>query len=484
MKWIITLLSLCALLSARDLKIGSKKFTESVILGEIVNQLALSQGIKTEYRAELGGTRILWNALLSGEIDIYPEYSGTIINEILADQGYQNFEQITSYLEDKDLALVGPLGFNNTYAVGVLREKAKKYQLHSISDLVLIPNLKFGFTNEFMDRKDGWPALREKYNLPQKNVSGIDHDLAYKALESGSIDVTDLYSTDAEIKYYDLFVLKDDKQYFPEYHACFLLRKEIINTFADFVKSLKLLENSIDENKMIRMNADVKIEKIPVKKVAIQFLNNRYNLSLQSQSECWSDRLLKNSTDHLLLVLISLSFAILVSIPLGILSIKKKKTGQFILAVAGILQTIPSLAILVFMIPFLGIGAYPAMAALFLYSLLPIIRNTYSGINDIPNHIIESAIALGLTPWERLRFVELPLATRSILAGIKTAAVINIGTATLGALIGAGGYGQPILTGIRLDDISLILEGAVPAALLALIVQAFFDLIEKLIVKH
>jgi len=155
-----------------------------------------------------------------------------------------------------------------------------------------------------------------------------------------------------------------------------------------------------------------------------------------------------------------------------------------VLSIAGIIQTIPSLAILVFMIPLLGIGAYPAMMALFLYSLLPIIRNTYSGIIDIPVHLTESAIALGLTDWERLRFVEIPLAARSILAGIKTAAVINVGTATLGALIGAGGYGQPILTGIRLDDTWLILQGAIPAALLALLVQGFFDLLEKRFVKH
>jgi osmoprotectant transport system permease protein len=133
----------------------------------------------------------------------------------------------------------------------------------------------------------------------------------------------------------------------------------------------------------------------------------------------------------------------------------------------------------VFLIPWLGIGYAPAVVALFLYSLLPILRNTHAGLADIARDLRESGEALGLPTFARLRYVELPLAMRSILAGIRTAAVINVGTATLGALIGAGGYGQPILTGIRLDDLGLILEGAIPAAVLALLVQALFAVLER-----
>src|SRR5690606_5381782 len=144
----------------------------------------------------------------------------------------------------------------------------------------------------------------------------------------------------------------------------------------------------------------------------------------------------------------------------------------------GLLQTLPSLAVFVFMIPLFGIGAAPAIAALFLYSLLPIVRNTHAGLTAIPIELRETAAAIGLPPATRLWRVELPLALRPILAGIKTAAVINVGTATLGALIGAGGYGQPILTGIRLDDLGLIFEGAIPAAILALLVQGLFEAVE------
>jgi osmoprotectant transport system permease protein len=150
-----------------------------------------------------------------------------------------------------------------------------------------------------------------------------------------------------------------------------------------------------------------------------------------------------------------------------------------VFAIADILQTLPALALLVFLIPWLGIGYAPAIVALFLYSVLPILRNTHTGLADIPRDLRESAEALGLPRMARLRYVELPLAARSMLAGIRTAAVINVGTATLGALIGAGGYGQPILTGIRLDDTSLILEGAVPAAVLALLVQWIFGRMER-----
>jgi osmoprotectant transport system permease protein len=176
--------------------------------------------------------------------------------------------------------------------------------------------------------------------------------------------------------------------------------------------------------------------------------------------------------------------AIAIAVPLGILSARRPRLGQVVLGAVGVLQTIPSLALLVFMIPLFGIGGPPAVAALFFYSLLPIVRNTYTGLRDIPPALTESARALGLPPRARLRLVELPLASPAVLAGIKTAAVINVGTATLGALIGAGGYGQPILTGIRLDDMGLILQGAVPAALLALAVQGLFEFVERRIVPQ
>ena len=463
------------------IKVGSKKFTENVILGEIVTQLITSQNQEAEHIRELGGTRILWNALLSGEIEIYPEYTGTIIKEILANETV-NEKNLKEKLEEYNIGIISPLGFNNTYALGMKKELAEKLSIEKISDLKNHPSLTFGFTNEFMDREDGWHGLRRTYNLPQTNVTGLDHDLAYKGLASGSIDIIDLYSTDAEIEYYNLKVLNDDLHYFPDYKAVILYRKKLENSHPEIIKKLQMLVNSIPEKMMIKMNSDVKIDKMSEASVAATFLENKFSIKPSYVESTFFSRLWHNTKEHLFLVFISLVAAILISIPLGVLAFKNKKLGKIILGVTGIIQTIPSLALLVFMIPLLGIGSYPAICALFLYSLLPIVRNTHSGLGDIQNSIRESAIVLGLSPSFILKKIELPLASRSILTGIKTSAVINVGTATLGALIGAGGYGQPILTGIRLDDISLILEGAVPAALLALLVQWIFDLSEKFII--
>jgi osmoprotectant transport system permease protein len=481
--FIIIILTVAPVLSQENvqLKVGSKKFTENVILGEIITNLAENQNVNVSYVRELGGTRILWNALLNGEIDIYPEYTGTIIEEIFSDE-YIEQENLESRLNKINIGITKPLGFNNTYAIGMKKEKAEKYGINKISDLKNFPNMQFGFTNEFMDRNDGWPGLRNKYQLAQTDVTGLDHDLAYRGLEAGSIDVIDFYSTDAEIEYYNLKVLEDDLKYFTEYKCVIVYRKELELIYPDFVLSIKELEGVISESQMIKMNSVVKIKGESEEQVAANFIKSRFYIDADIEESKITDRLWHNTKEHLFLVIISLTGAIIISIPLGIIAYKKKKFGKVILSITGVIQTIPSLALLVFMIPLLGIGSWPAISALFLYSLLPIVRNTFTGLEDIPTSIRESAIVLGLSPSAILKKIELPLASRSILAGIKTSAVINVGTATLGALIGAGGYGQPILTGIRLDKVSLILEGAIPAALLALLVQWLFDLSEKVIV--
>ncbi len=447
-----------------------------------MTQLAQSDGAKVKYLRQLGGTRVLWDALLKGEIDIYPEYTGTITQEIFAGKNIRDEETLEKALAEKNILMSRPLGFNNTYAIGMKEDVAERLGITKISDLRKYPMLKFGFTNEFMNRGDGWLSLRNAYKLPQKNVRGLDHDLAYRGLESGSIEVIDLYSTDAEIRYYKLRVLEDDLNHFPEYNAVLLYRSDLNERAPEVLKTILKLEERIPEKTMIEMNAKVKIDGIPEGLVASEFLKKNLSITTEPKEETFLTRLLHNTIQHLFLVAVSLTAAILISIPLGILAHRKEKVGQAILGITGVIQTIPSLALLVFMIPLLGIGSAPAIVALFLYSLLPIVRNTYSGLQDIPQGIRESGEALGLPPRARLRLVELPMASRSILSGIKTSAVINVGTATLGALIGAGGYGQPILTGIRLNNIGLILEGAIPAAVLALLVQGLFDLLEFVVV--
>ena len=478
---LITLFTLPLKANTR-ITVGSKKFTESVILGEIIFHIIQKSGKEAVHRRQLGGTRVLWNALLKGDINIYPEYTGTISEEILAGKKIRGYKAIAAALKKKGILMTRPLGFNNTYIIGMRDTLAAKLNIERISDLKFFSELRFAFSNEFMDRQDGWPGLKHFYGLPQQNVRGIDHDLAYRGLESGTIDAIDLYSTDAEIQYYGIKRLTDDFNYFQRYEAVFLYQQDLKRKFPGLVANLQQMEGAIDEARMTRLNARSKLDKIPENKVAAEFLASAFDLKVETKEETTLSRLFRHTGEHLLLVFISLTAAILVALPLGIAAAKFPKTGQIILGVVGIIQTIPSLALLVFMIPLLGIGGPPALMALFLYSLLPIVRNTHDGLRDIPIAITESAQALGLPPGGRLLKVELPLCSRMILAGIKTSAVINVGTATLGALIGAGGYGQPILTGIRLDDVGLILQGAIPAAALAILVQFAFVFLDRIFI--
>jgi osmoprotectant transport system permease protein len=485
--------------------VGSKAFTESVILAELAAQLVRRAGVPATHRAELGGTRLLWNALRQGEIDVYPEYIGTLRQEIFAGQDVRGDEVLRQALAGKGIRMSRPLGFNNTYALGMKQERAEQLGIRTISDLRRHPELKFGFTSEFMDRGDGWPGLRERYQLTQQQVTGLEHALAYRGLDNGSIDVTDLYSTDAEIKYYGLRLLEDDLGYFPHYYAVLLYRADLAERAPAAVEALLQLEGRLPQAAVVEMNARAKPHsgaRVPESQVAADYLNEnpffapaagegQGQTATRPVEESAAARLLRNTGEHLFLVAVSLTAAVLLAVPLGILAARRPRAGQVILAVVGTIQTIPGLALLVFImallylvppLPLVGkppaLGTLPAVIALFLYSLLPIVRNTYAGLHDIPVPVRESAEALGLPAAARLRLVELPMAARSILAGIKTSAVINVGTATLGALVGAGGYGQPILTGIRLDKVGLILQGAVPAALLALLIQGLFEIAE------
>ncbi len=467
------------------IRVGSKVFTEAVVLGEIATRALQAEGLRAEHRRELGGTRLLWNALLAGEIDVYPEYTGTIREEILGGEAAPGDVALASALAARGVRISPSLGFANTYAIGVREQQAAELGLVEISDLARHPRLRLGFSNEFMDRADGWPGLAARYRLPHREVRGLAHDLAYRALAAGELDATDLYSTDAEIRAYGLRVLVDDRGYFPDYRAVWLMRADLDARHPAARAILERLAGTIDAATMIGLNARTKLDRVAEAEVAATFLAGIGVRSGETgPAEGLGARLLARTREHLGLVTVSLLAAIAVAIPLGVAAGKSRWLGPLVLGAAGILQTVPSLAMLVFMIPLVGIGAEPAILALFLYSLLPIVRNTATGLAEIPPGLTESALALGLPARARLLRIELPLASRTILAGVKTAAVINVGTATLGALVGAGGYGQPILTGIRLDDTALILEGAVPAALLALAAQGLFDLADRFLVPR
>lgn len=462
--------------------IGSKKFTESYVLGEIALRGLKNTGIETEHKPGMGGTIILWEALKSGAITAYPEYSGTIQEEILKTKGPMDKAAMRAALAAMGVGMTGELGFNNTYALVTRRELADKLGLKAISDLRAHPELKIGLTHEFLNRQDGWKPLRGRYGLHSANVRGIDHGLGYAALKSGDIDLKDAYSTDAKIGEYDLATLRDDLNYFPQYQAVFLYR---LAAEPQVIAALEKFAGTIDEAKMIRLNGEAERGKDYSKAAALYFTGTE-NPAATTAAETTAHKIVRWTLRHLELVGLSLLLAILAGIPLGIYAARPGHASQFILGTASVIQTIPSLALLALLvpIPFLGISTATAIVALFLYSLLPIIRNTATGLQEISPALRESAAALGLEPGARLRKIFLPLASRTILAGIKTSAVINVGTATLAALIGAGGLGEPILSGLNLNDVPTLLQGAVPAALLAVGVQVLFEGLDRLIIPR
>lgn len=466
-------------LAADPIVVGSKKFTESYVLGGIAKTVLERAGFAVQERAGMGGTIILWQALSGGQIDVYPEYTGTIDEEILKTKEPLSHEEMRTALEKFGVGMSTDLGFNNTYALVMRRTEAAKLGIQTISDLRRHPELKVGLTHEFLDRQDGWRPLATTYGLTMPNVSGIDHALGYAALDRGAIDLKDAYSTDAKIQENDLVVLRDDRHFFPEYKAVFLYRLTIdpraITALNHFGR--------IDEAKMISLNAAAERTKDYAFAASLYFHPTASDSA--PRHDLWP-KMARWTARHLQLAGISLLLSVLIGLPLGIVASRGGALGQTILAIVAMIQTIPSLALLALLVPvpFLGISATTAIVALFLYGLLPIVRNTATGLQDISPALRDSAIALGLEPGARLRKIYLPLASRTILAGIKTSAVISIGTATLAALIGAGGLGEPILSGLNLNDHTTILEGAIPAALLALLVQGLFDLLDRFLIPR
>jgi osmoprotectant transport system permease protein len=471
--------------AAPPLRVGSKAFAESVVLGDIAGLLAAATGAPVESRRALGGTRLCWDALVSGALDLYPEYTGTLREEILGGQALSgDLVGLQTTLAARGLGFIGPLGFDNRYALAMREDAAARLGIRTISELGRHPELRIDLSNEFLRRRDGWPGLAARYGLPNERVQGLDHELAVRGLAAGALDVTDIYSTDAEIARDHLRVLTDDRGFFPRYQAILLYRRDAEARWPAAFAALGRMSGQIDDTTMMRLNARVKLDKVPERTVAADFVAERFGVRAARGEEARWPALWRRAREHLALVAVSLLAALLCALPLGVLAARRPRLGEIVLAAVGVVQTIPSLALLVFMIPLLGIGAWPATAALFLYSLLPIVRNTYAGLTAIPGPLLESAEALGLPRRAILWRIELPLALGTILAGIQSAAVINIGTATLGALVGAGGFGQPIFAGIRLDDVSMILEGAIPASALALVVQGLFDLLERLLVPR
>jgi len=471
--------------SEGELRVGSKRFTESYVLGEIAAQTARRAGAHTVHRPGMGNTAILVEALRNNSIDLYPEYTGTIAREILKVEGDLPLADMNARLAPMGLAAGIPLGFQNTYAIGVRREAAERLGLARLSDLARRPELRLGLSHEFLGRQDGWPGLAAKYSLVSLKPTALDHGLAYDALAAGKIDAIDIYSTDAKIERLGIRVLEDDRAFFPRYDALFLHRADLPAREPRAWAAVAALQGRIDAATMVRLNARAEIDGRDFATVATEFLGGASPGSAPRTlaSALFAPDFGRLLAEHVALVLGSLAAAIVIGVPLGVVAARVRAVAQPVLLLTGVVQTIPSLALLAFLIPITGsIGVWPAMIALFLYALLPIVRNTHAGLVGVSGGLRQAASALGLTPRQSLRVVELPLALPTILAGVKTAAVINVGTATIAAFIGAGGFGERIAQGLALNDHRVLLAGAIPAAALALVFHVVFEAIERWLV--
>jgi osmoprotectant transport system permease protein len=486
---VLALLLLPALgLAQPVVHIGSKRFTESYILGEIMARTVEAAGeVRTQHHQGLGNTAILYSALKSGAIHAYPEYTGTIAFELLGLKRVPDLPELNQLLAPHGLAAAVPFGFSNSYALAMRATRAEELEITRLSDLARHPGLKLALSQEFLNRRDGWPALRAAYRFAFTDVRGLDHGLAYEALAAGQVDVVDAYTTDAKIPRYRLRVLEDDLRFFPAYDALILYRRDFAQQFPRSWEALRHLADRISVERMTELNAAVELKGSSFAAAANAFLETSFAGAPQAAGGQRSflaalagPDLWRLTLEHLGLVAASLALGVAIGVPLGVCADRVPRARHWILGAAGVLQTIPALALLAFLITALDrIGTLPAIVALFLYSLLPIVRNTESGLAGVPGSLRQAATALGLTDWRRLRLIELPLATRTILAGIKIAAVINVGTATIAAFIGAGGYGERIVAGLAVNDHALLLAGAVPAAVMALAVQWIFDILER-----
>lgn len=459
--------------------VGSKNFPEGRLLGELVAQLLEARGLAVGRRLGLGGTMIAYEALRNGDIDVYVEYTGTITETILEAPVATTREALAAPLAKLGLRTLPALGFENSYALAVAGELARTEGLETLSDLARLQDVRAAVTHEFKDRSDGWRRLRERYGFTF-DARGIDNGLAYQALAAGRLDVTDAYTTDGELLRYDVTVLEDDRRFFPRYEALPLVRLDFPARAADVLAELA---GRIDVERMQTLNAEIVVHGRSFEAVAAEFLAEAGLAAARpGAADAPASRLLRNTLDHLRLTGVALGLAGVLGLPLGIVVHRSRRLAGAVLYGAGLLQTIPSIALLALMIPLFGIGWMPAIVALFLYSLLPILRNTITALLTVDPVLRRVAVGMGLTPLQQVRWLLLPMALPTILAGVRTAAVISIGTATLAAFVGAGGLGEPIVTGLSLNDPRLILQGAVPAALLALATELAFELLERRLV--
>jgi osmoprotectant transport system permease protein len=513
--WLLIALTIASPLAAqpsvapRPIVVASKPFGESYLLCEIFAQLLEAHDIAVVRRPGLGATEVAFGALRTDAVDVYPEYTGTgliaILHDSLADSVARDPRAVYAHVARTSAERFGarwlpPLGFQNTYAIAVRRATADSLHLRTLGDLAReAGRLRAGLTADFIGRPDGLPGLTRAYGLKLREVRALAPAVKYQALAAGGVDVVDGYSTDGLLARYDLVVLSDDRRFFPPYQAAAVVSPYVARSRPEVIAALTELSGRLDETRMRALNRRIEVDREDVARVAADALaslalvgprashvgagatSSTASSSAPLGRYLWSRRAWIGALAlrHLALVALALGAAIVVAVPVGLLLERGRRAAGPTLGALGVIETVPSIALLAFMIPLLGVGTLPALVALWLYALYPIARGTYTGVRDADPAAVRAAESLGATGAQRLLLVRLPLAAPVIMAGVRTAGVITVGAATLAAFVGAGGLGEPIAQGLALADTRLVLAGALPAALLALAVDGALALVER-----
>ncbi|MGP1345280.1 MAG: glycine betaine ABC transporter substrate-binding protein [Phycisphaerales bacterium] len=522
--WIAVVMA-CAWPSAvwgqASVTVGSKNFTEQEILGELVAQLLEAHtDLVVERRLGLAGTDLLHDAMLSGTVDVYVEYTGTgllnVLNEPVIADGDATYRRVARmYRERFGLEWLPPIGFNNTYAMALRGEVARELGVSTMSGLAEHDGeIRAGFPAEFMERPDGYPGLREVYGYDFERVVELEIGLMHNALQAGEVDLISAFATDGKlegvrvdgaIREQDLVVLADDRRFFPPYDAAPVVRGEALARHPEIRDALAALAGTISDDAMRRMNFEVDVLRREPAEVARAWIAARSGDAAAVRRDGAerddsalgflrqrAGQLAGKTVEHLVLTVVSVVLAIVIGVPLGVMVHRVARVRGATLAATEVLQTIPSLAMLAFLFAFYTalreitgieaiqtLGKTPAITALVLYALLPIVLNTYTGLSEVPAAVIEAARGIGMSAWQRLWMVEIPLALPVMIAGIRAATVLTVGIATLSTFIGAGGLGDLIWRGLARSDWRLTLLGAVPAAVMAVLLSLVIRMIER-----
>lgn len=471
------------------IRIGSKEFTESYVVAEFLAQELeqhFGESIQIERQFGLGATAIAYQALTSDEIDLYPEYTGTLIQTLKLKS--DDRDRLLDELNTRGLAISAPLGFENSYALAATPEITQDLSLKRVSDLKRqLTQFKIGLTYEFHGRSDGWGQLLRSYPFLQNSVKPtlMEHSLLYTAVKNKRINIVEVYTTDPQIDDLSLVILADDARALPKYDAVFLASLKLQKRSPEVWAFINSLKNKLSAETIRHLNRQVEVVGLSPRQAVRNWLElskeNKVATSKQTQTTIagLKSQLVRRSAEHFSLVVVAFLIAAAIGLPLGVLASDHPRIGRPLLSVSGVLQTVPAIALLVVLVPLTGLGFWTAVTALVAYAAFPIASSTVAGLNSLSIETLDLVRLMHLNQWQALRWVRLPIAKLSILSGLRIALVSTIGNATLAALIGGGGYGALILSGLSTQRIELVFLGAIPAALSAIFVQAAFSWTER-----